>query len=188
MVKENVRGKDVYIIQPTCMPVNENLVELLLMVSERGYTSDRCEFPATHGSNARQAARTVRYIRCHTPLTDFQSSIAPQGTNWPWGNLVVKNFPPHVNACGVIFAVENSSSGIRFGGMVCYLMLCAVQNSSVRFGYSLLVYRLRRRSRVALGVSRLRPCITAPLVAEAWHCTAAACVYVFFFLSADRQG
>ena len=32
MVKENVRGKDVYIIQPTCMPVNENLVELLLMV------------------------------------------------------------------------------------------------------------------------------------------------------------
>lgn len=33
MVKENVRGKDVYIIQPTCMPVNENLVELLLMVS-----------------------------------------------------------------------------------------------------------------------------------------------------------
>lgn len=34
MVKENVRGKDVYIIQPTCMPVNENLVELLLMVSE----------------------------------------------------------------------------------------------------------------------------------------------------------
>lgn len=35
MVKENVRGKDVYIIQPTCMPVNENLVELLLMV--RGY-------------------------------------------------------------------------------------------------------------------------------------------------------
>ena len=35
MVKENVRGKDVYIIQPTCMPVNENLVELLLMVSYR---------------------------------------------------------------------------------------------------------------------------------------------------------
>ena len=34
MVKENVRGKDVYIIQPTCMPVNENLVELLLMVRE----------------------------------------------------------------------------------------------------------------------------------------------------------
>lgn len=33
IVQENVRGKDVFIIQPTCMPVNENLMELLLMVS-----------------------------------------------------------------------------------------------------------------------------------------------------------
>ena len=33
MVHENVRGKDVYVIQPTCPPVNENLMELLLMVS-----------------------------------------------------------------------------------------------------------------------------------------------------------
>eukprot|EP00752_Nemacystus_decipiens_P004003 g3666.t1 len=41
MVKENVRGKDVYIIQPTCMPVNENLVELLLMVSTMRRSSAR---------------------------------------------------------------------------------------------------------------------------------------------------
>jgi len=32
-VHDNVRGKDVYIIQPTCAPVNEHLMELLLMVS-----------------------------------------------------------------------------------------------------------------------------------------------------------
>jgi ribose-phosphate pyrophosphokinase len=32
-VHDNVRGKDVYIIQPTCSPVNEHLMELLLMVS-----------------------------------------------------------------------------------------------------------------------------------------------------------
>lgn len=32
-VKENVRSKNIYIIQSTCPPVNENLVELLLMVS-----------------------------------------------------------------------------------------------------------------------------------------------------------
>jgi len=32
-VNENVRGKDVYIVQPTCPPTNENLMELLLMVS-----------------------------------------------------------------------------------------------------------------------------------------------------------
>jgi hypothetical protein len=32
-VHDNVRGKDVYLIQPTCPPVNEHLMELLLMVS-----------------------------------------------------------------------------------------------------------------------------------------------------------
>lgn len=32
-VIDNVRSKNVYIIQSTCTPVNENLVELLLMVS-----------------------------------------------------------------------------------------------------------------------------------------------------------
>lgn len=32
-IKENVRAKNAYIIQSTCPPVNENLVELLLMVS-----------------------------------------------------------------------------------------------------------------------------------------------------------
>ena len=31
-IDENVRGRDVFIIQPTCAPVNNNLMELLLMV------------------------------------------------------------------------------------------------------------------------------------------------------------
>jgi len=31
-IKENVRGDDVYIVQPTCTPVNDHLMELLLMV------------------------------------------------------------------------------------------------------------------------------------------------------------
>ncbi len=31
-VLENVRGTDVFVIQPTCQPVNDNLVELLLIV------------------------------------------------------------------------------------------------------------------------------------------------------------
>jgi N-terminal domain of ribose phosphate pyrophosphokinase len=33
VIHENVRGKDVYVVQPTCMPVNDNLMELLLIVS-----------------------------------------------------------------------------------------------------------------------------------------------------------
>jgi ribose-phosphate pyrophosphokinase len=41
IVHENVRGKDVYIIQPTCPIVNENLMELLLMVSTMRRASAR---------------------------------------------------------------------------------------------------------------------------------------------------
>jgi hypothetical protein len=33
VVQENVRGKDVYVVQPTGPPVNDNIMELLLMVS-----------------------------------------------------------------------------------------------------------------------------------------------------------
>lgn len=36
---ESIRGKDIYIIQPTCPPVNEYLVELLLMISTFKRTS-----------------------------------------------------------------------------------------------------------------------------------------------------
>jgi ribose-phosphate pyrophosphokinase len=41
MVNENVRGKDVYIIQPTSPPVNETLMELLLMISTMRRASAR---------------------------------------------------------------------------------------------------------------------------------------------------
>jgi ribose-phosphate pyrophosphokinase len=41
VVGENVRGKDVYIIQPTCTPVNENLMELMLMISTMRRASAR---------------------------------------------------------------------------------------------------------------------------------------------------
>lgn len=31
-IMENVRGKDVFVVQPTCAPTNENLMELLVMI------------------------------------------------------------------------------------------------------------------------------------------------------------
>ena len=31
-IEENVRGKDVFIIQPTCVPTNDNLMELMVMI------------------------------------------------------------------------------------------------------------------------------------------------------------
>ncbi|HFC53022.1 MAG TPA: ribose-phosphate pyrophosphokinase, partial [Gammaproteobacteria bacterium] len=31
-IMENVRGKDVFVVQPTCAPTNDNLMELLIIV------------------------------------------------------------------------------------------------------------------------------------------------------------
>jgi ribose-phosphate pyrophosphokinase len=31
-IEENVRGREVFVIQPTCSPINENLMELLIMI------------------------------------------------------------------------------------------------------------------------------------------------------------
>src|SRR6188472_819970 len=31
-IQENVRGVDVYVVQPTCAPVNDNLLELMIIV------------------------------------------------------------------------------------------------------------------------------------------------------------
>ena len=31
-IQENVRGVDVYVVQPTCAPANDNLMELLILV------------------------------------------------------------------------------------------------------------------------------------------------------------
>jgi ribose-phosphate pyrophosphokinase len=39
---ENVRGKDVYVIQPLAMPCNENLMELLIMMDALKRASARC--------------------------------------------------------------------------------------------------------------------------------------------------
>ena len=31
-IEENVRGKDVFIVQSTCFPANDNLMELIIMI------------------------------------------------------------------------------------------------------------------------------------------------------------
>jgi len=41
IIHENVRGKDCFIVQPTCPPVNDNIMELLLMVSTLSRASAR---------------------------------------------------------------------------------------------------------------------------------------------------
>lgn len=54
-IKENIRGKDVFIIQPTCPPPNENLMELLIMIDAvRRASADRITAVIPYYGYARQ--------------------------------------------------------------------------------------------------------------------------------------
>ena len=54
-IKENIRGRDVFIVQPTCPPVNENLMELLiLMDAARRASADRITAVLPYYGYARQ--------------------------------------------------------------------------------------------------------------------------------------
>ena len=54
-IKENIRGKDVFIVQPTCPPVNDNLMELLIMIdAARRASADRITAVLPYYGYARQ--------------------------------------------------------------------------------------------------------------------------------------
>ncbi|MFT5505006.1 MAG: ribose-phosphate pyrophosphokinase [Gammaproteobacteria bacterium] len=66
-ISENVRGKDVFIIQPTCVPTNDNLMELLVMIDAiKRASSDRITAVIPYFGYARQDRR-VRSAR--VPIT-----------------------------------------------------------------------------------------------------------------------
>ena len=45
-IEQDVRGRDVFLVQPTCPPVNENLMELLIMIeSFKRASANRCARP-----------------------------------------------------------------------------------------------------------------------------------------------
>jgi len=60
-VLENVRGADVFVIQPTCRPVNDNLVELLVMLDALSRASaSRITAVMPYFAYARQIVKTAR--------------------------------------------------------------------------------------------------------------------------------
>jgi ribose-phosphate pyrophosphokinase len=66
-IQENVRGKDVFIIQPTCVPTNDNLMELMVMIDAiRRASSNRVTAVIPYFGYARQDRR-VRSQR--VPIT-----------------------------------------------------------------------------------------------------------------------
>ncbi len=66
-INENVRGKDVFIIQPTCAPTNDNLMELIVMADAlRRASASRITAVVPYFGYARQDRR-VRSMR--VPIT-----------------------------------------------------------------------------------------------------------------------
>jgi ribose-phosphate pyrophosphokinase len=54
-IEEDVRGRDVFVVQPTCPPVNENLMELLIMIeSLKRASADRITAVIPYFGYARQ--------------------------------------------------------------------------------------------------------------------------------------
>ena len=54
-INDNVRGKDVFVVQPTCSPPNENLMELLIMIDAlKRASSDRITAVVPYFGYARQ--------------------------------------------------------------------------------------------------------------------------------------
>src|SRR5712672_3681391 len=54
-IEENIRGRDVFIVQPTCPPTNEHLMELLIMVdAARRASADRITAVIPYYGYARQ--------------------------------------------------------------------------------------------------------------------------------------
>jgi ribose-phosphate pyrophosphokinase len=65
-IEENVRGVDVFVVQPTCPPVNENLMELLIMIDTlKRASADRITAVIPYYGYARQD----RKVAPRTPIT-----------------------------------------------------------------------------------------------------------------------
>ncbi len=65
-IEESVRGADVYVVQPTCAPVNENLMELLILVDAlRRASAYRINVVTPYFGYARQDRKT----RAREPIT-----------------------------------------------------------------------------------------------------------------------
>ncbi|MEK8089009.1 ribose-phosphate pyrophosphokinase [Thermithiobacillus plumbiphilus] len=65
-ILENVRGKDVFVVQPTCAPANDNLMELLAMIDAlKRASANRITAAVPYYGYARQDRKS----RARTPIT-----------------------------------------------------------------------------------------------------------------------
>jgi ribose-phosphate pyrophosphokinase len=80
-INENVRGKDVFIIQPTCAPTNDNLMELIVMADAlRRASASRITAVVPYFGYARQDRR-VRSARVPITAKVVASMMSTVGIN-----------------------------------------------------------------------------------------------------------
>lgn len=80
-IHENVRGKDVFIIQPTCHPTNDHLMELLVLVDAvRRASAGRVTTVIPYFGYSRQDRRT-RSVRVPITAKVVANMISSVGTN-----------------------------------------------------------------------------------------------------------
>lgn len=76
-IEEDVRGRDVYVVQPTCPPVNENLMELLIMLdSFRRASAARISIVLPYYGYARQDRKDVGRVPISAKLVANLLAVA----------------------------------------------------------------------------------------------------------------
>ena len=80
-IQENVRGRDVFIIQPTCMPTNDNIMELLIIVDAlKRASAERITTVIPYFGYSRQDRR-VRSMRVPISAKVIANMIASVGAD-----------------------------------------------------------------------------------------------------------
>src|SRR5437899_6387665 len=76
-IEEDVRGRDVFVVQPTCPPVNENLMELLIMLdSFKRASAERITAVLPYYGYARQDRKDVGRVPITAKLVANLVTIA----------------------------------------------------------------------------------------------------------------
>jgi ribose-phosphate pyrophosphokinase len=76
-IEEDVRGRDVFLVQPTCPPVNDNLMELLIMLdSFKRASADRITAVLPYYGYARQDRKDVGRVPITAKLVADLLSVA----------------------------------------------------------------------------------------------------------------
>ena len=104
-IDEDVRGRDVYILQPTCPPVNDNLMELLIMIdSFKRASAERITAVIPYYGYARQDRKDEGRVPITAKLVANMITRAAQAGSWPWTSTPLKSRASSISPWTTCFA------------------------------------------------------------------------------------